>query len=74
MLISVECRSSIELRHSNILTQDSILVCPDFSLPFTMCTEGFAFGISAVRIQTESEQRPHVIAYGSRIFTDRASK
>ncbi len=56
------------------LTHPSILAFPDYKLPFTMCTDASAHGISAVLMQTEEGKRPHAIAYASHVLTSAKSK
>ncbi len=53
----------------DVLTHAPILAFPNYSLPFTMGTDTSALGIGAVLMQTEEGNRPHVIAYPSRVLT-----
>ncbi len=57
-----------------MLTRAPILAFPNYSLPFTLCTDASALGIGAVLIQKEESKRPHVIAYASRVLTAAESK
>ncbi len=56
------------------LTHSPILAFPDYKLPFTMCTDASALGISAVLMETEEGEHPHAIAYGSFVLTSVESK
>ena len=56
------------------LTHAPILAFPDYSLPFTMCTDASALGISTVLTQVEEGKRSHAIAYASRVLTPAESK
>ncbi len=58
----------------DVLTHAPILAFPDYSLPFTLCTDASALGIGAVLMKTEGSKRPHVIAYASRVLTAAESK
>ncbi len=51
------------------LTHAPILAIPDYKLPFTMCTDASALGISAVLMQREEDKHPHAIAYASHVLT-----
>ncbi len=51
------------------LTHAPIPAFPDYTLPFTLCTDTSALDISAVLMQTEEGKRPHAIAYASRVLT-----
>ncbi len=48
------------------LTHTPILAFPDYTLPFTLCTDSSALGVGAVLMQFFKGQRPYVIAYASR--------
>ena len=50
------------------LTQTPVLAFPDYSLPFTICTDASSYGIGAVLMQQVQGQRPHVIAFASRVL------
>ncbi len=56
------------------LTHAPIFAFPDYKLPFTMCTDASALGISAVLMQPEEGKRPHAIAYAGRVLTSAESK
>ncbi len=51
-----------------------ILVFPDYTSLFTLCTDACALGIGAVLMQTEEGKRPHAIAYASRVYSSHESK
>ena len=50
------------------LTQSPVLAFPDYSLPFTICTDASSYGIGAVLMQQIQGQHPHVIAFASRVL------
>ncbi len=56
------------------LTHAPIFAFPDYTLPFILCTDASALGISAVLKQTEEGKRPHAIAYASRVLTSAESE
>ncbi len=58
----------------DVLTRAPILAFPDYSLPFTLCTDASALCIGAVLMQIEESKRPHVVAYASRVLTAAESK
>ncbi len=43
-----------------------VIVFPDYTLPFTLCTDTLALGVRDVLMQSFEGQRPHLIAYASR--------
>ncbi len=55
------------------LTMAPVLAFPDYSLPFTICTDASALGLCAVLMQQVDGQRPQVIAFASRILNDAES-
>ncbi len=55
------------------LTHTPILAFPDYTLPFTLCTDTSALGIGAVLMQTEEGECPHAIAYASLVLTSAKS-
>ena len=56
------------------LTNAPILAFPDYSLPFTICTDASAKGLGAVLMQQVEPRRPHVIAYASRTLNTAESR
>ncbi len=58
----------------DVLTRAPILALPDYSLPFTLCTDASVLGIGAILMQTEESKLPHIIAYASRMLTAAKSK
>ena len=56
------------------LTNAPILAFPDYSLPFTICTDASGQGIGAVLMQQTQPRRPHVIAYASRTLNAAESR
>ncbi len=58
----------------NALTSAPIIAFPEYSLPFTLCTDASALGIGAVLMQSVESKRPHVIAHASRVLTAAESK
>ncbi len=60
------------LKHAR--TRTLILAFPDYTLPFTLCTDASALGVGAVLMQSFEGQRPHVIAYATRLLNSADSK
>ncbi len=56
------------------LTNAPLLSFPDYILPFTLCTDASSLSIGAVLMQSSEAQRPHVIAYASRVLNSAESK
>ena len=56
------------------LTTAPVLTFPDYTLPFTMCTDASALGIGAVLMQQSDGKHQQVIAYASRVLTPAESK
>ncbi len=54
----------------DVLSCASILAFPDYSLPFTLCTDASG----AILMKTEENKRPHVIACTSHVLTAADSK
>ena len=52
----------------------AVFAFPDFKLPFTLCTNTSSLGIGAVLMQTEDGQRPHIVAYASRVLSAAESR
>ncbi len=60
------------LKHD--LTQAPVLAFPDYTQPFTLCTDASALGTGAVLMQSFEDPRPRVIAYASRVLNSAKSK
>ncbi len=56
------------------LTNAPILALPDYTLPFTLCTNASSLGIGAVVMQSSEAQRHQVIASASRVLNPAESK
>ncbi len=51
-----------------------MLAFPHYKQPFTLCTDASSLGVDAVLMQASKSQRPHVIAYASRVLSSSESK
>ncbi len=51
-----------------------MLAFPDYKKPLILCTDTSSLGIGAVLVQASESQRPHVIAYASRVLNSAESK
>ncbi len=60
------------LKH--VLTQALDFAFPDYTQPFTLCTDGSALGNGAVLMKSFEGTLPHVIAEASRVLTSAESK
>ncbi len=54
------------LKHA--LTHTPVLAFPDYKKPLIMCTDVSSLGVGAVLMQASESQRPHAIAYISRVL------
>ncbi len=60
------------LKHA--LTQTPVLAFSDYKKPFILCMDASSLGVGAVLMQASESQRPHVIAYASRVRNSAESK
>ena len=51
------------------LNHAPILIFPDYSLSFTMCTDASVLGFGAVFMPVEEGKHPHSITYASHVLT-----
>ncbi len=58
----------------HVLTHTPELTFPDYKQPFTMCVDAPFLGVGAVLMQASESQRPHVIAYASRVLNSAECK
>ncbi len=59
---------------NHALTNAPLLSFPDYTSPFTLCTDASSLSIGAVLMQSSEAQRPYVIAYASRVLNSAESK
>ncbi len=56
------------------LTKAPILVFPQFTDPFLLCTDASTIGVGAALMQTDGAGKRHVIAFASRALTPAEKK
>ena len=66
MLLDAQQQSFNALNHT--FTYTPVLIFPDYTLSFTLCTDASAIGIGAVLMQQTEGQHPHVIDYASNVL------
>ncbi len=60
------------LKH--VLTHTPVLAFPDYKKPFILSTYASSLGVGAMLMQASESQRPHRIAYASRVLNSAESK
>jgi hypothetical protein len=63
-----DCQTAFETLH-RMLVSAPILAFPDYTRPFLLNTDTSDNGVGAVLSQVQEDEREHVIAYASRVFT-----
>ncbi len=64
-----DLNSKMLLRHSKVkLTSAPVLILPDYTREFILCTDGSDIGLGGILMQ-ERNGKPQPIAYASRLCT-----